>query len=271
MKKRVIISISLILSLLTATAQNSKTVKSFTGVDIHGLVVSGAFDVQLSEGDETGVTIEIREDATSKLSVLMTEDKCVRISFADDLTKYFIEKKKPLAKVVVSRLDYLNLSGNVSLIAKGKFSCYQSFTTIMTGTAFASFINIDCDKATLDIKGKAKLEDFNISAAGNIDITTAESAYVAASVKCSNLVLESGLASDMKLSGTVANKVKVYSTGTSKITILDVTCPTIDATVQNMSRVNANVSGTANLQKSGMASFRYIGQGRISGDGAKPL
>lgn len=271
MKKTLVITICLLFSFLGAAAQTSHKVKSYTGDRINGVIVAGAFDVQLSQGEETGVSIEIREDATSKLSVTMTEQGYIRIAFGDDLSKYFIDKKRPLAKIVLSQLDYINLSGNVSLIAKGEFSCPDKFSMLMTGKAFASFIKLKCKDANIDLQSKSKIEDITINATNKVEYLAGESSISDVTINCKDISVKSELASLVDINGKATEKSKIVSAGTSKLTMVNFTSPLMDVTATEMSRVNINVTEAANITKTSLAAIRFIGNGKIVGDGAKPL
>lgn len=271
MKKTFFTSLCLILTVLACSAQSVHTTTSFKGSQINGLIIGGTFDVQLSEGDQTGVIIEIREDATQKLAVTMTDDGYVRISFADDMTKYFIDNKRPLAKIVISKLKYLNLSGNVSLIAKGTFTCDQTLSIITTGGAFVDFLDVNCNSATVNTSGKSNIEGLTINAKENVDIETKESSKATIKVDCKKVTVSTFLATLVTISGKASVSAKLISSGTSKLGTLELTSPLIDAMATDMSRINTNVTDQGVLNKTGMAALRFIGSGKTTGKGAKPM
>lgn len=246
--KKVILSL-IVLSLSTfAIAQTNTTITKFVDEKINGLIATGAFDVRISQGTPTGVTIEIREDLAPKLIVDKTEEGFIRINFGSDLGKFFKGNNRPMVTVVVSELSNLNVSGVCKAIGKGEFTATERSAILVGGSAFLEFINVEAPTVTLDVTGSA--------AVGEITISTP------------NLRAECGGTSKVALKGT-ADKAQVTTSGTATLDLLTLTCPDITAVTTGMSLIKANVTGTANVTSGGTSTFKYTGEGKVTGDGKK--
>lgn len=272
MKKNILVTISLVFVSLLSSAQEIKKMTYFMDDAINGVISNGAFDVQLSEGDKTGVTIDIDQELLEKLNVSKTEEGFVRIDLPSDISKIFSKKSTPLVKIVVSKLNYLSVSGS-SVIAKGEFTCDGDFRALITGGTYLAYVKLNCDKATWDIKGKAKVEECKINATESCDIISNESASSAFVVNTAVLTASASTISKLDMSGEATKSAKIESSGTAAIDMLRLATPFMRVSVLGMSKVKADVSVEADVTVGGTASFRYTGNGKISGDskGIKPL
>lgn len=271
MKKNFIVTISLLLLTVMSQAQENKTLEYFKGETLNGLISGGNFDVQLSEGASTGVTVTIADDMVDKLVVSKTEEGFIRVSVPDNIAKLF-SKNKPLVKVVVSKLNYLSVTGS-SLIAKGEFSCDNEFKALLAGGAYVAYIKMNCEKAVVEIKGKAKFEDSKIDAKVSCEIINGDSASSSVSVNTETLTATASSMSFLKISGVASKSLKIESSGTSSVDLLDLQVPNMRASALGMSKIKANITGEADVTVGGTASFRYVGNGKITGSskGIKPL
>lgn len=266
MKKNFIVCFLLTLTSLFATAQSEKQLTFFTDRDINGLITNGNFDVQLSQGSTTGVTVTIAADVEDKLEVSITEDNMIRITYRGAF------KAKPLCKVVVSNLDYLSVSGT-SVIAKGEFSSNDKFNALYNGNAFVAYLKVKCQDASLDVKGFSKVEDFVVTASSNVEISINDSAKAAFQIHSQSATLTSSGVSLLNVQGSVSGLTKILANGTSTLDLLELKAPKITASALGMSRIKANVTGQADVTCGGTASFRYTGSGTINTNtkGVKPL
>lgn len=271
MKKFFLITALLLIGTTTIWAQKYTTITRFENHNIRGLIVDGVFDVRISQGKQTKVSVEILDEMADKLYFDYTDDDYVRVTYKNDVTKHFTSnRKKPMLTVVVSELNSLRIGGACSLIAKGEFTASSKFRMEVTGAAFASFINIKCPEALIELLGASNAEDIKIVSSGTITISGNDAAKGKLNIKCKTLNANTSGASRVSVIGN-CSAARTESSGTSILDLLNLNCPEFRSSATGMSRTTANVSGTANITVSSMASFRYMGTGRIIGSGAKPL
>lgn len=266
MKKNFIICFLLTLTSLFATAQSEKQLTFFENKVINGLITSGNFDVQLSQGTATGVSVTIAAEAQDKLEVSITEDKMIRVSYKGP------GKYKPLCKVVVSHLDYLSVDGS-SVISKGECSSNSKFSALISGSSFVAYVKVKCQDAVMDVKGFSKVEDFSVTASSNVEVLIDDSAKAAFQINSKNATLTASGVSLLEMSGTVSESSKIMSNGTATLDMLKLKTPMINASALGMSKIKADVTGQAEVTCGGTASFRYTGSGKINTNtkGVKPL
>lgn len=251
MKKIVLLAIFALF--ISASSYGQKTtIAKFEGQDIRGVIIGGAFDVRLSQGDETGVKVEIAAESSNKLTIELTQEGYVRLGYGSDVGKYFTSaKNRPVAYIVVKELNYLNLSGSCNLICKEQFTSEKPFVMSVAGSAFCDYLDIQCKDANVSISGASKIDNFKITDSGK-------------------LTLDATVSANVSLSGSAVTS-RLSVSGTSSLDALKFMCPEIQASATGTSLIKANVTGTADVTVGGLSSFKYIGSGRISGSGAKPL
>lgn len=275
MKKLLLFVLSLSVFTLTEVFAQSAvvTVSKFEGKPIRGVIIAGAFDVQLSQGGSTGAQVQVREDLVSELTFELTSDNYVRIGFGNDMTKYFTGKNsKPLAKIVVSELAYLDVSGACSVIAKGEFTSASVFQLKMAGTAFVSWIKMSkAPGVSIDLSGKCKVEDTAIDvASGDVSLKVNGSASAMINVSCGMLTADIQGFSLVELSGSATRSYLRVNDGSS-VNMLRMKCMDIETDVLGLSKVQADVPGKAKVVVGKTASFRYVGDGTVTGVGARRM
>ncbi len=246
--KKFFMALALTMCSMAAMAQQTKKISQFSGESIYGLIADGAFDIRISQGEDTGVHIEILEEHASKLSVSKTEQGYIRIAYGSGVGRYFKGKNKPFVTIVVSELRFMRLDGACTAIGKGKYSATELTEIILAGSSNLDFVDVTAPDVVFDITG-GKMADISVSA--------------------ENLKVNISGTSRGSIDGT-AKTAEIRSAGTSSLEMLTLKCPAIEAIVSGMSTVKALVEVTANVTRSGTASFRYIGEGKITGD-AKPI
>lgn len=250
MKNFLFTLLSLLFISNVASAQRS-TVTKFEGEELAGVIVSGAFDVNISYGNQGKVEVSLPDDAMGKISIELTDDKYVRLGYGSGFESVFVaQKNRPKATIVLPKLNYLNVGGAAMLIGSGTFTA-DKFVMTVSGSAFVSFVMVDCREAALDVAGSAKIEDIRIAATQSAQFNVAGSSKV-------------------QIGGT-SPALKVIASGASMADILSFDCPQIDAITSGTSLVKASVEGKATVTVSGMSAFRYVGKGLITGDGAKRM
>lgn len=250
MKKFGIFFISLLFITISLSAQES-TIARFQGEQINGVMISGTFKVQIARSADTGAEVTISDKMADKLVYELTEDGYVRIGYGGTVDNLFINNKNiPTVKIKLPVLNMLKLSGDVQLLSSGEFAA-DNFIMSLSGSSVAQFVKVDCSRATVTCEDSSKADELTLKSTGNV-------------------MLETNSLSRLYIRGS-APKTTVVATASSRIDMLMFETPKIIATTSGTSTVKANVSGTASLIKKGTSSFRYIGEGEISGDKAKKL
>jgi|GEM_PF-6595826 len=272
-KKFSLLALIAFFTVSVAMAQQTVTVTEFEGKPIKGIIVNGAFDVRLSQGNESSASVELLAELKDKLTFEYTDDSYVRIGFKDDVTKYLTRSKvKPTATVVVNELQYANVTGASSLIAKGKFTTSTGeFRIVSAGSASLTWIDITCKSAALDVSGNSLLDDIVVKASENAIIKISGTSGGTVDMKCDNLVINASGASKLTLKGKAETLVNITTVGTSSIDMLEFDSPKHLADLSGLSKIKANVSGTSSVKASKTSSYRFTGSGMVTGSGAKRL
>lgn len=228
-----------------------QTITKFEGQTITGVAINGAFDVRISQGESSYAKVDIADELVSKLTFEISDDGVVRLGFGTKMGSLFKgSKNRPMATIVLSKLDYIYVSGASTVIGKGQFTA-ANFTMTLSGAAFASFINVNCENANLSIDGEGKTEDITINAS-------------------KKLTAEVGGAAKVTFGGSAAVS-KVTSSGPASVDMLGFDCPNQTAITLGTSLIKANVSGTAEVTVGGISSFKYTGSGVVKGEKAEKL
>ncbi len=249
MKKFYITLLSLLFIPLAAIGQDSKITK-FSGETLRGVVASGALDINLKVGEKTGVVVELGEADEEKLKISVTEDKYIHISYGNNTAALFVSKKKrPKAEITLTRVDYLVLSGSVSLLSSGS-SYSEDFYMSLEGEAFASFVKVECPQATIVAKQNSKIDEVTILTTGECSVEASGSANVT-------------------IKGE-AESARLVSSGSALLSTLSFKVSNIEAITSGTSLIKALVEKDARATSSGLSAFKYTGGGKVLGDG-KPL
>lgn len=250
MKKFLLTLISLIFVSSFSFAQRS-TITKFEGADLRGVIVSGAFDVSIVYGEQTKAEVSFPDAVASKLTFELTDDNCVRMSYGSNAGSFFVSNKnRPRATITLSKLDYVSLAGDAQLMSSGTYSS-DKFVMTVSGSASASFVFMECREASISVSGVSRVEDLVITAGELLELSSSGSAKVQL--------------------GGLAPRLYVVASSTSVIDVLSFVSPEIEAVVSGTALVKADVSKGAKVISTGMSAFRYIGDGVVSGDGAKRL
>ena len=188
--KKLALIVAALFVIPAAIAQGMTNISKFKDKPIRGLIVNGAFEVRLSQGEKSSARVEILEEIQDKMIFEYTEEGFIRLDFKDDVTKYLTKNKnKPTAHIVVEELCHCGLTGACNLIAKGKFSTEGEIVITNTGTSYMTWIDVECGSASLDIAGNSKAEDITVNAKGNVVLGVAGTSSIATKVNCGNLTI----------------------------------------------------------------------------------
>lgn len=272
MKKFSLLALTLLFTTSLCVAQGTTNITKFKGQPINGLIVNGAFEVRLSQGEESSARVELLEELKDKLTFEYTEEGYIRLDFKDDITKYLTRtKNKPTLYIVVDELKYLSATGACSLIAKGKFSTAGQFTLRTAGTSYVTWIDIKCQSAGIDVTGSSKLEDITVTTPSDISLTVSGTSSAAIKVDCAEMTLAASGTTKTTLGGRASGGIKITASGSSVIDMLEFDSPRHTATLSEISKIRANVSGMASVTMGKLSSYRFTGSGTVTGSGAKRL
>ncbi len=250
MKKFLLTLFSLLFVSTLSFAQRSSITK-FEGKPIKGVIVSGAFDVNISLGNNPKASVDFPDGSSNKLTFELTDDNYIRLSYGKNASSLFVsQKNRPRATIVLTQLDYINLSGDAMLIGSGTFES-EKLVMNVSGTAFASFVMVDCQESAIIVSGAARIEDVKINAT-------------------KDMTIEVGGSSKATIAGS-APQIKVVASAASALNLLSFKSPQIEAVTSGTAVIKADVTGKATVITSGVSAFRYTGNGIVSGDGAKRL
>lgn len=272
MKKIIIILLLTLFATPWGYGQRLTKLSKFEGSPLRGIIASGAFDIKLSQGDVSSSTVTVKEDLIDKLTYSLTPDGYLKLGFINDVTKYITTPgNRPEAVVVVSSLDYMEISGACSVLANGSFSSSGLAIFKMAGASYVSWIKLTSDRDIfVEVNGASKLESFEATTSGNVNLNIAGTSNVFARVNCAkNLVFVSGV-SFLELSGTSQNS-SVSAGGTSAIEMLDFVAPEMIFYASGLSKIKSYVKEKATVDLSGFGAFSYLGPGEVLGAGAKRM
>lgn len=249
--KKILLFLLAIATVATVNAQNKNDegyFEFFNGKNITGIIADGPMNIQLTEDpNATGVWSQIED-----IAVTQSTEGFIRIKLGNDVTKVF--KSRVTVKITVSSLKYLRLTGNCSVIAKGKFMRSDNVTISMEGSsASADYLDIVAKDVKIDMAGVTKLEEFNVET---------EKLKVTATSTGPKIVI-AGKADYCELNASGA-----------KPSITMINCPVgeMDANVTGFASIKVNITGKANVKVAKTASFHYMGTGVVEGEGNfKPL
>jgi hypothetical protein len=192
----------------------------------HGIKVSNAFEVHISQGNEDAVAISASTTEYKEKIITKVENGILIIRFDDD-KKFWkgwnSNKQKLKAYVSIKKIDKLSVSG----------ACNVYFEEGLS----AEGLDVDFSGAS-DIKGKIEAKTLKV------DISGASSASI--SGNAATLDIEASGASDFKGYDLVTNMCDARASGASSINI----------TVNK--ELNANASGASNVRFKGEGLIRDI-------------
>ncbi len=264
MKKLFLVALCAMGMLRWGAAQESTVVEKYADRQINGVIVSGAFDVQLAQADggskKAGAKVEIERELADKLVFEITDEGYVRLTFKNDMTKYFTRSaKKPQAWITVSELKYLNVTGASTVVCTGVCSTRGDLRLLTSGNAAVELLEASAETlhAKLTVNGRA-------------EVIQSGTSKLKAEMKAGTATITVSGVSGMTLSGG-AEEATVEAGGTSSADLEAFTIGTIRATVTGMGKVKACVMGGGTAEVSSMGSFRYTGSGLVTGKGVKRL
>jgi len=222
------IQVALMLMFVSAVLFAQKTIndpnaesRNLSG--FHGIKVSNAFEVQISQGNEDAVAISASKQEYKDKIITKVENGILVIRFDDD-KKFWkgwnSEKQKLKAYISIKRIDKLDISG----------ACNVSFEDGLS----AEGLSLNLSGAS-DIEGKIDAKTLKIVISGASSATISGNA--------ATLDVEASGASDFKGYELVTNFCDVKASGASS--------------------VNITVNKELNADASGASTVRFKGEGLI--------
>lgn len=276
MKKLFLLALCALALPLSAAAQGAtEVIEKYTDKAIHGVIVSGAFDVQLSQADggarTVGAKVEIEKELADKLVFEYTDEGYVRLTFKNDMSKYFTRsKKKPQAWVTVSDLKYLNVTGASNVVCTGVCSTKVDLRVLTSGNASVNLLEASAAAVNIEVSGASDLSDAKFTAQGKAEVIQSGTSKITGEVKAGTAIFTVSGVAGLTLSGGAEEAVLDVS-GTASADLENFDIGTVNAKVSGMGKVKANVIGGGTAQVSTMGSFRYKGAGLVTGKGVKRL
>lgn len=276
MKKLFLLALCALALPLSAAAQGAtEVIEKYADKAIHGVIVSGAFDVQLSQADggarTVGAKVEIEKELADKLVFEYTDEGYVRLTFKNDMSKYFTRsKKKPQAWVTVSDLKYLNVTGASNVVCTGVCSTKGDLRVLTSGNASVNLLEASAGAVNIEVSGASDLSDAKFTAQGKAEVIQSGTSKITGEVKAGTAIFTVSGVAGLTLSGGAEEAVLDVS-GTASADLENFDIGTVNAKVSGMGKVKANVIGGGTAQVSTMGSFRYKGAGLVTGKGVKRL
>lgn len=262
---------------LSILAQEAPTtvVEKYADRTINGVIIAGAFDVQLAQADgasrKVGAKVEVQQELADKLVFEYTDEGYVRLSFKNDVSKYFTgSKKKPQAWITVSELKYLNVTGASSVVCTGICSTEGDLRILTSGTASVNLLEASAGTLHVEAGGTSNVSDAKLTVAGEAVAEVSGTSKLSGTVKCGDAKFVVSGVSSVTLAGEAA-KAEVEMSGTGSADLEHFAVGEMTAKVSGMGKVKAHVTAGGTAEVSTMGSFRYTGAGLVTGKGVKRL
>lgn len=230
-------------------AQGEATVTRFNGKPIRGLDVSGAWEIRLTQGNETKATLTFPERYEKQLVFVLEADGILKIGFHGEVR--IKSGEQLVAEVICSSLDEIDLSGACKVKGTGKF----------TGNG----LDIELSGAS-----QVSLED-GITIVNGLKMDLSGAAKAVLNVTAQKYDVELSGASGLVISGA-AETAKIEASGASKIDFgkAEVRRIELDLSGASMAHLNAtelisgDISGASKVIYSGSATTRIDVSGAAS-------
>ncbi len=224
MKKLQLIALTLFIgTLLSAQQVNDPNAVVREAKDFHGINVSSAFDVYLSQGGEEAVAVSATEDKYRERIRVEVKAGILYIGYDSKGLSWNSGNKKLKAYISFKQIDLLKVSGACDVM--------------ITGTLKADNLSIDQSGAS-DLKGKLEVNKLTIDLSGASDITV--------SGKAMQLSVDASGASGFKGYDFITETCNARASGASDIKV----------TVNK--ELSANASGASDVRYKGDAVIREL-------------
>lgn len=224
-----------------SVAQEQVKISRFQGERITGLDISGAFDITIRQGENTGVTLSIPSHYEDNL-VFENLGGTVKVGFKGRIKKHY-KNEKFTADIVCSSLEAVLLSGACRLKGTGDFTA-QTVKFDLSGAA----------TAMLD-------GHFKVVKIGKIDLSGASQLQV--NVVVPEVGVEISGAAKLALTGE-ADSGKIGLSGASKANLENFVLKNLALDTSGASNASVNVTGSFEVEASGAAHVSYSGNPKVT-------
>ena len=216
-------------------AQEQVKISRFQGERVTGLDISGAFDITIRQGEDTGVTLSIPSHYEDNL-VFENWGGTVKVGFKGRIKKHS-KNEKFTAEIVCSSLEEVLLSGACKLKGTGDWD--GNFKVVKIGKIDLSGasqlqLNVEVPEVEVEISGAAKLALTGEADSGEIELSGASKANLENFV-LKNLALATSGASNASVN--VTETLGVEASGAAHVSY------------SGNPKVTSHVSGAASLKQ----------------------
>ncbi len=242
MIKTVIFSVLLLLGMITgAKAGEQVEISRFQGEKITGIDVSGAFEIKIRQGEETGVVLSIPARYKNQLTVSLDGNGKLKIGFKGTIKGE--RGDRYLAEIVCSSLEYIDLSGACRLSGEGDF--YG-------------------EKLSIDLSGAATVTMGGyVEVGGKVEADLSGAARFTGKLSAPFIDAELSGAAYFTLSGN-ADSGKLETSGAAQAHMGDFTFRTLSASASGASSIKVCANEQLSVSGSGAAKLFYRSEGRVN-------
>ena len=214
-------------------AQEQVKISRFQGERVTGLDISGAFDITIRQGEDTGVTLSIPSHYEDNL-VFENWGGTVKVGFKGRIKKHS-KNEKFTAEIVCSSLEEVLLSGACKLKGTGDD---------LSGAATAVWDG-----------------NFKVVKIGKIDLSGASQLQL--NVEVPEVEVEISGAAKLALTGE-ADSGEIELSGASKANLENFVLKNLALATSGASNASVNVTETLGVEASGAAHVSYSGNPKVT-------
>ena len=222
-------------------AQEQVKISRFQGERVTGLDISGAFDITIRQGEDTGVTLSIPSHYEDNL-VFENWGGTVKVGFKGRIKKH-AKNEKFTAEIVCSSLEEVLLSGACKLKGTGDFTA-QTVKFDLSGAATAVWDG-----------------NFKVVKSGKIDLSAASQLQL--NVEVPEVEVEISGAAKLALTGE-ADSGEIELSGASKANLENFVLKNLALATSGASNASVNVTETLGVEASGAAHVSYSGNPKVT-------
>ena len=213
----------------------------FPGRAGYGIGYSGAFDITIRQGEDTGVTLSIPSHYEDNL-VFENWGGTVKVGFKGRIKKHS-KNEKFTAEIVCSSLEEVLLSGACKLKGTGDFTA-QTVKFDLNGAATAVWDG-----------------NFKVVKIGKIDLSGASQLQL--NVEVPEVEVEISGAAKLALTGE-ADSGEIELSGASKANLENFVLKNLALATSGASNASVNVTETLEVEASGAAHVSYSGNPKVT-------
>lgn len=264
-KLSVLLILGTLLCIPRLHAQDAVRLTRFEGQRITGIISNCGFDIQLTQGSNTGATVEINRELEEYLDISL-EDGILHIGLKSDkkhnFGKWLNNYRLRRATVTVSALDKVSVSSSAKITASGTFTGTNVSLRASSSSRINGLTIRSNGGASIDLSSSAGIQSLNLTASGNIEVKSSSSASLYQfTLNTSGNIALGGSSSCSIGSGTLtASDISLNASSSGGIR---------DCRLEARG-LSAVISSSATMSLSGQvqtASFQGSSSGRIQAEG----